>query len=121
MSPARPFIRDGHLHFPEVAMPENIVIHGDCIPVMAGMPEESVDFVLTDPPYICGYRDRLNRTIANDTHADWLVPAFREVYRLMKPDTLCISFYGWTATEAFLAAWTAAGFRRVGHLVFCKS
>jgi len=38
----------------------------------------------------------------------------------MKPDTLCISFYGWTATEAFLAAWTAAGFRRVGHLVFCK-
>lgn len=38
----------------------------------------------------------------------------------MKPDTLCISFYGWTATEAFLAAWAAAGFRRVGHMVFCK-
>jgi hypothetical protein len=75
---------------------------------------------LTDPPYICGYLDRLGRTIANDTCSDWLEPPFREVYGLMKPDTLCISFYGWTATEAFVAAWAAAGFRRVGHLVFCK-
>ncbi len=101
-------------------MPENTVIHGDCVQVMAGLPAESVDFVLTDPPYICGYRDRQGRTVANDTSSDWLEPAFREVYRLMKPDTLCISFYGWTATEAFLAAWAAAGFRRVGHIVFCK-
>jgi site-specific DNA-methyltransferase (adenine-specific) len=121
MMPAPYGIRDGHLLFPEVAPPENTVLHGDCVPVMAGLPAESVDFVLTDPPYICGYRDRSGRTIANDTSSDWLEPAFREVYRLMKPDTLCISFYGWTATEAFLAAWAAAGFRRVGHLVFCKN
>lgn len=120
MSAAPYIVRNGHLHFPEVAVPATTVIHGDCIPVMAGMPDTSVDFVLTDPPYICGYRDRLGRTIANDTRSDWLGPAFREVYRLMKPDTLCISFYGWIATEAFLAAWSAAGFRRVGHLVFCK-
>lgn len=103
-----------------MALPENTVLHGDCVPVMAGLPAASVDFVLTDPPYVCGYRDRSGRTIANDTSSDWLEPAFREIYRLMKPDTLCISFYGWTATEAFLAAWTAAGFRRVGHMAFCK-
>ncbi|WP_230640342.1 DNA methyltransferase [Shinella sumterensis] len=120
MMPAPYRVRDGHLHFPEVALPEDTVLHGDCVQVMAGLPSESVDFVLTDPPYICGYRDRLGRMIANDTCADWLEPAFREVYRLMKPDTLCISFYGWTATEAFVSAWAAAGFRRVGHLVFCK-
>lgn len=120
MRPASYQVRDGHLHFPEVVLPENIVLHGDCVQAMAGLPAESVDFVLTDPPYICGYRDRLGRTIANDTCSDWLEPAFRQVYRLMKPDSLCISFYGWTATEAFLAAWTAAGFRRVGHVVFCK-
>ncbi|MGR9168622.1 DNA methyltransferase [Rhizobium sp. KDH_Rht_773_N] len=121
MKPASYRVRDGHLHFPEVAMPENNVIHGDCVQVMAGMPGESVDFVLTDPPYICGYRDRQGRTIVNDTHSDWLEPAFREVYRLMKPDTLCFSFYGWTAADAFLAAWRAAGFRPVGHMVFCKN
>lgn len=103
-----------------MAVPDNTVIHGDCVEVMAGMPDACVDFVLTDPPYICGYRDRHGRTIANDTSSDWLEPAFREIYRLMKPDTLCISFYGWTAAEAFLAAWQAAGFRRAAHMVFCK-
>lgn len=121
MMPAPYRVQHGHLCFPEVAMLENTVIHGDCVQVMAGMPSESVDFVLTDPPYICNYRDRQGRTIAGDTSFDWLAPAFREVYRLMKPDTLCVSFYGWTATEAFLAAWQAAGFRRVAHLVFCKN
>lgn len=121
MNPACYQIQDGHLVFHEMAFPENTVIHGDCIEVMASMPAESVDFVLTDPPYLCGYRDRQGRTVANDTNADWLEPAFREIYRLMKPDTLCISFYGWTAAESFLAAWHAAGFRRVGHLVFCKN
>lgn len=120
MSRARYRIRDGHLQFTEVVLPENTIIRGDCVQVMAGMPPESVDFVLTDPPYVCGYRDRAGRTIANDTTSDWLEPAFREIYRLMKPDTLCISFYGWTAAEHFLAAWQAAGFRRVGHIVFCK-
>lgn len=120
MTPAPYRVRDGHLLFPEVAMPDNTVIHGDCVQVMAGLPSESVDFVLTDPPYICGYRDRQGRTIAGDTSSEWLEPAFREIYRLMKPDTLCISFYGWVSTEAFLAAWQAAGFRRVGHIVFCK-
>ncbi|NSZ66989.1 hypothetical protein G6L16_023470 [Agrobacterium tumefaciens] len=37
-------------------------------------------------------------------HGGWPEPAFREVYRLMKPHTLYISFYGCTAAEAFLAA-----------------
>lgn len=113
-------VHDGHLQFPEVTVPENTVIHGDCVQVMAGLPDECVDFVLTDPPYVCGYRDRQGRTVANDNRSDWLEPAFREIYRVMKPDTLCVSFYGWTAMEAFLSAWSATGFRRVGHIVFCK-
>lgn len=120
MSPVPYRVRNGHLLFGEVTVPDTTVLHGDCVTVMAGLPGACVDFVLTDPPYICGYRDRHGRTVANDTRTDWLAPAFREIYRLMKPDTLCISFYGWTATEAFLAAWQAAGFRRVGHIVFCK-
>lgn len=77
-------VSDGHLVFNTMAIPENTVIHGDCITVMAGLPAESVDFVLTDPPYICNYRDRQGRTIANDTNGDWLEPAFREIYRQKK-------------------------------------
>lgn len=120
MSPAPYRARDGHLHFGEVTAPSG-VITGDCVTVMAGMPAASVDLVLTDPPYVCRYRDRAGRTVANDNNGKWLKPAFAEIARLMKPDTLCISFYGWTAMASFMEAWQAAGLRPVAHLAFCKA
>ena len=39
----------------------------------------------------------------------------------MKPDTLCLSFCGWTALPEFTAAWAKAGFRITGHIVWCKN
>jgi DNA modification methylase len=33
--------------------------HGDCIEIMEEMPANSVDFILTDPPYLVNYRDRI--------------------------------------------------------------
>jgi hypothetical protein len=39
----------------------NSITRGDCIEVMATMPESSVDFILTDPPYLVNYRDRSGR------------------------------------------------------------
>ncbi len=102
------------------ALPRDTVIHGDCITVMRTLPAASVDFILTDPPYLVNYRDRAGRTIANDRDGAWLTPAFTEAYRLLKDDSLCVSFYGWQAIDTFMAAWRAAGFRPVGHLVFAK-
>lgn len=94
--------------------------HGDCTAILATLPSGSVDLVVTDPPYICGYRDRSGRTVANDDHAAWLAPAFREIHRVMKPDSFCVSFYGWPDIDRFMIAWKAAGFRPVGHLVWPK-
>jgi len=102
------------------SVPRNAVLHGDCVEVMSRMPAESVDFVLTDPPYLVRYRDRSGRSIKNDDNALWLRPAFAEMYRLLKPGTLCVSFYAWNRVDLFAAAWAAAGFRIVGHVVFRK-
>lgn len=102
-------------------LPRNAVLHGDCVKVLTTLPEGSVDFVLTDPPYMVNYRDRAGRTVANDNDASWLLPAFRELFRVMRDDSLCVSFYGWQAIGQFDAAWRAAGFRPVGHLVFAKA
>lgn len=99
----------------------NTVRHGDCIPLMRRMDAASVDFILTDPPYLVRYRDRAGRTIRNDADGRWLKPAFAEMFRLLKPDSFCVSFYGWNQVDQFVAAWREAGFRIVGHLVFAKS
>jgi DNA modification methylase len=98
----------------------NTVRHGDCVKLMRRMDAESIDFVLTDPPYLVNYRDRQGRTVANDNNSGWLIPAFDEIHRLMKPGSLCVSFYGWNAVGAFAEAWNLAGLRIVGHLVFRK-
>ncbi|MBG1233977.1 DNA methyltransferase [Aestuariivirga litoralis] len=102
------------------ALLRNTVLQGDCIQLMKDLPDNTVDFILTDPPYVCHYRDRHGRTVANDDNSDWLAPAFEQAYRVLKHNSFCVSFYGWTAADAFTTAWKAAGFRLAGHLVFAK-
>src|SRR5262249_52989309 len=46
--------------------------------------------------------------------------AFRAMNRVLRPDSLCISFYGWNKVDAFMASWREAGFNIVGHIVFRK-
>jgi adenine-specific DNA-methyltransferase len=101
-------------------LPRDTVVLGDCIEVMKSFPHRSVDFILTDPPYITRYRSRDNRTIQNDDNAAWLTPSFAEMYRLLKPDTCAVSFYGWNKVDLFFKAWKQAGFRIGGHIVFRK-
>lgn len=98
----------------------NSVVHGDCINVMRQMKSASVDFILTDPPYLCRYQSRDGQTITNDDRDEWLVPASAEMHRVLKRGSLCLSFYGWNAADKFIGAWRAAGFRMVGHIVFTK-
>lgn len=106
---------------PTATTPRHNLIHGDCIQVLAQQEAASVDFVLTDPPYIVNFRDRGGRSVTNDDNADWLRPAFAQIYRVLKPNSLCVSFYAWNRIHLFMDAWRSAGFRPVGHLVFRKS
>jgi DNA modification methylase len=101
----------------------NKVIHGDCTKVMQQMPSGSVDLVVTDPPYLVNYTSRDGRNYENDdpNNAWWVKPAFREIYRILKPGSFCLSFYGFTQVEKFMLAWKSAGFRPVGHFVFIKN
>jgi site-specific DNA-methyltransferase (adenine-specific) len=56
----------------------------------------------------------------NDDNAAWLAPAFGELYRVLRRDRFCVSFYGCNQVDEFMAAWRAAGFRIVGRIVFTK-
>ncbi len=96
------------------------IIQGDCIEVMREFPDASIDFICTDPPYVVKYKDRSQRSIANDDNADWIRPAFAEMYRVLKPNSFCLSFYGFTKIELFCDAWKAAGFHKYEHFTFTK-
>jgi site-specific DNA-methyltransferase (adenine-specific) len=98
----------------------NSVVVGDCIEVLSTLPAESVDLVVTDPPYVTAYRPRDGRVIQNDDNAHWLAPAFKEIYRVLRQDSICVTFYGWPTVDLFFRAFLDAGFRPVSHLSFIK-
>jgi adenine-specific DNA-methyltransferase len=73
----------------------NDIAHGDCVEVISLMPWASVDFILTDPPYVTHYTPHKNNAgqkVINDDNGAWLVPAFRKMHRVLRPDSLCVSF-----------------------------
>ena len=96
------------------------VFNADCVDLLRQMRHASVDFVLTDPPYLVNYASRDGRTVPNDDNDAWLKPAFREIYRVLRRNRFCVSFYGWQVADRFLAAWREAGFRVAGHITFVK-
>lgn len=98
----------------------NNLLHGDCIELLSRLGTASIDFVLTDPPYLANYLARDGRSVPNDNKSDWIKPAFQEIHRVLHWNRFCVSFYGWNKADKFLVAWREAGFRVVGHLTFVK-
>jgi DNA modification methylase len=98
----------------------NVIIHGNCLDILPQIDAGSVDFILTDPPYIARYKSRDGRSVRNDDNAAWLARSFAEMYRVLKNDACAISFYGWPKVDVFFAAWKNAGFRIGGHMIFRK-
>lgn len=60
---------------------------GDCLKIMSGMDEESIDMVFTSPPYadqIKDYGDVVKKIKPNE-YIDWFLPRAHEIYRVLKP------------------------------------
>jgi site-specific DNA-methyltransferase (adenine-specific) len=98
----------------------NTILHADCTQFLPSLSSESVDFILTDPPYLVSYRPRDGRSVSNDSNDTWLKPAFAQMYRVLAADGFCLTFYGWPHADKFMQAFRTAGFRPVGHFAFPK-
>lgn len=98
----------------------NQIIQGDCTAILRDMPDSSIDLVVTDPPYLVGYRDRKGRTLAGDDSPESVLASFPGIARVLRPDSLCICFYGWNRIDLFMPAWKEAGLTPVGHIVWRK-
>jgi site-specific DNA-methyltransferase (adenine-specific) len=63
------------------------VINGDCIKVMAEMPEASVDLIVTSPPYGVGIAyDSFNDDLEFEQYKVFSASWLREAYRVLKDD-----------------------------------
>ena len=81
--------------------------HEDCIKVMQSMPDESVDLVVTDPPYLMDFvshrRKELYAPIASDNlgGAELITTYFNECERILKPNTAIYCFCSWHHIDFF--------------------
>jgi adenine-specific DNA-methyltransferase len=100
------------------------ILLGDCVDLMSTLADGSVDFVLTDPPYLVDYKGRWDGDkcgIVGDIDPSWVRPAFAELYRVLRDDSFAVTFYGWPHADVFVGTFKGLGFRPVSHLAFVKN
>lgn len=97
--------------------------HGDSREILPKLPSESFDMVLTDPLYLVSYSGRWGRDlepIEGDSAAGWVLSVYGELFRLLKPHSVSLTFYGWPQAEIFLSLSRKSGFRPISIFVFVK-
>ena len=81
---------------------------GDCLEVMSGIKDKSVDLIVTDPPYLMDYQsnrrkkeDRFDK-IKNDKGNYMLIQDYlEECHRIMKDNTAIYCFCSWHNIDFF--------------------
>ena len=63
-----------------------MILQGDCFELIKTLPDNSVDLVITSPPYadIVNYGKNISIKKPQD-YCDWLLPLFNEIHRVLKP------------------------------------
>ena len=67
-----------------VAQPDGWIVPGDCLAVLADMPADSVDLIVTSPPY-ADARRRTYGGVKPADYVDWFAPRAAEMLRVLKP------------------------------------
>ena len=113
---------------------DNVTLyHADCMAVMRQMPDESIDLIVTDPPYRCtarggsgnmgGYWTNSNAKSGvifqqNDISPKSYLPEF---YRILKDGTHCYIMINHVNLIEMLNTATACGFKFIKSLIWNKN
>ncbi len=97
---------------PVVEIGEQTVVIGDCAEVLAELPEQSVDVVVTSPPYNIGLRYKTYDDGGDrETYLAWLGSIARRVKRVMKDDGSFFLNIAGTCSDPWIAPDAAATLR----------
>jgi len=115
----------------------NVIHHGDCLEVMKSMPDNSVDAIVTDPPYGLGKQpdtlEMLISWLAGEDYKpggagfmgkkwDAFVPnpsVWKECIRVLKPGGHLLSFFGSRTFDLGVLAIRLAGFEIRDTVYWC--
>lgn len=81
-------------------MKVNKIYNMDCIEGMKMIPDNSIDLILTDPPYGIKYQSNMRKktkkfsVLENDDN-DLRFIAYHEMFRVLKENSCCIVFASW--------------------------
>jgi len=102
------------------------IVQGDCLAILKDMPAESIDLVITSPPYNIGvayktYQDRQPR----DAYLKWLAEIGKQLSRVMRDGASFFLNVGSTNSDPWLPQDVSGSLRDIfclqNHIVWVKS
>lgn len=102
------------------------LLNGDCLNEMKNIPDESIDMVLTDPPYGMSLKPQRStgkfykKKIKNDDNLDWTEDFFKEMKRILKKDSACLLFCNHHCVSEFIYHAKQNGFEIKNLIVWDK-
>jgi len=109
----------------------NKIYNMDCIEGMKFIPNDSIDIVITDPPFAIDFkakRSNYHRTqsrvlegyneIPKNKYYEFTLQWMREVYRILKESGSMYVFSGWNNLKDILNALDEIGFITINHIIW---
>ena len=87
----------------------NEIYNEDCIKAMQTLPNECIDFILTDPPYNINFSSQhrqekfeviMNDNLSSEDFDKLLNDYFEQCFRVLKNNSFLITFMGWSTIPA---------------------
>ena len=83
-----------------------LILHGDCLSVLATLDENSIDTCVTDPPYELGFMGKK----WDSSGVAFQVETWQAVFRVLKPGAILLAFGGTRTYHRMVCAIEDAGF-----------
>lgn len=104
---------------------------GDALKLLKEIPGESIDLIITDPPFAIDFKERKNNynrngervikgynEIPKEKYYEFSYKWIKEAYRILKITGSMYIFSGWTNLKDVLNAIEDVGFIQVNHLIW---
>lgn len=99
------------------------LIYDDCLEVMKSIPNESIDLIVTDPPYLINYKSHwcYSKVITGDNDYDLIEKSIKEMYRVLKNNSAAYIFCSPKRIDYFMGCCLNTGFVIKNSIIWVKN